>query len=149
MDRITYHGKVFIPQSVTDHADKIKLENYKVNKPKSRDFKIRHLEGCDDLMEQLAEIAKVPRGRLDYVYFSCCKGAEPHEDNLNPDKFEDTTYVVPVIVPKGKSVIEADGKEMEVTLGGVYQFDHTKTHSMYLEDTESGCVVIMVAVLKV
>lgn len=143
---IECHGKASIPAETIEYADKIKLENYKTNVPEK--FQIRCLTGCDDLMKQLAEKIGLPKNRLDFVYFSCCKGAEPHTDKLNPNKFEDTTYVIPVILPKGKSVIVATGKEMEVELGGIYQFDHTKVHSMHLEDTESGCVVIMVGVLK-
>ncbi len=67
---------------------------------------------------------------------------------MNPNKYEDTTYVIPVILPGGKSVITAESASVEVSLGGVYEFDHTKIHSMTLEDTESGCVVVMVAIKK-
>jgi hypothetical protein len=85
---------------------------------------------------------------LDFVYFSVCKGAEPHTDLLSPEKFEDTTYVVPVILPRGQSIITAENWKSEVCVGGIYEFDHTKVHSMTLEDLESGCVVVMVAVKK-
>lgn len=143
---LKYHGKVEVPQEAIDHADTIKLENYRTNTPAK--FQVRTLTGCDRLMERLAEIAGLPRKRLDFVFFSCCKGAEPHTDLLNPEKFENRTFVVPIILPAGRSVVFADGAWAEVQVGGVYEFDHTKTHSMTLEDTESGCVVVMVAVLR-
>lgn len=143
---IKFHGIVSLPEDVVKHADNIKFENYKTNTPTK--FQIRSFVGGEDLMESLSKLIDVPKERLDFVYFSVCKGAEPHVDKLNPEKFTDTTYVIPVILPKGKSVITAEKQEVEVELGGVYQFNHTKIHSMNLEDTESGCVVVMVAVLK-
>lgn len=143
---ITYHGIVTIPPEVTAAADTIKHENYKVNSPAK--FKVRSLDGCDWLMARLGEVVDVPRERLDCVYFSCCKGAEPHADQLNPAKFTDTTYVIPVVVPSGRSVLVVDGREMDVQLGGIYQFNHGKIHELRLDDTESGCVVIMVGVLQ-
>jgi hypothetical protein len=143
---IISHGTVSIPQTVLDYAEGIKYENYKTNTPTK--FQIRSLVGGDELMEILSQRINISRNKLDFVYFSVCKGAEPHTDRLSIKKFEDTTYVIPVILPKGKSIITAEEEEKEVELGGVYQFDHTKVHSMVLEDTESGCVVVMVAVLK-
>ncbi len=141
-----FHGTVSIPEAVVAHADTIKLENYKTNTPAK--FQVRSIVGGDDLMANLSVLIGIPRGRLDFVYFSVAKGAEPHTDKLNPNKFEDTTFVVPVILPKGNSVIKADGVEVVAEVGGIYEFDHTTTHSMTLEDTESGCVVVMVAVKK-
>ena len=143
---LVYHGDIAIPQTVLDHSDTIKLENYKTNTPTK--FQIRSLVGGQELMASLAKIIGLPQERLNFVYFSVCKGAEPHTDKLNPKVFEDITYVIPTILPSGKSVIHADGVELEVKVGGVYQFYHTKIHSMTLEDITSGCVVIMVAVLK-
>lgn len=143
---IKYHGKVTVPEVVTKHADTIKFENYKTNTPTK--FQVRCLVGGEELMSELSDIIKIPKEKLDFVYFSVCQGAEPHTDKLNPNKFEDTTFVIPAILPKGRSVITAEEEETEVELGGVYEFDHTKVHSMKLEDTESGCVVIMVAILK-
>ncbi len=140
------HGSVTIPQVVTDYSDTIKLENYKVNTPAK--FQVRSLTGGEEMMHGLSELVGVPKDRLAFVYFSAAHGAEPHTDQLNTKKFEDTTFVIPVILPKGRSVIYADGDEAEVRVGGVYEFDHTKTHSMTVEDTESGCVMIMVAIRK-
>lgn len=146
MPSIQYHGDVIIPKSVLEHSDKIKYENYKTNTPTK--FQVRSLVGGDELMRSLSERIGLPRERLDFVYFSVCQGAEPHTDKLSMTKFEDTTYIIPTILPKGRSIITAEEDEAEVKVGGVYQFDHTKIHSMKLEDTESGCVVIMVAVKK-
>lgn len=143
---IKFHGTVSVPEAVVNHADTIKFENYKTNTP--RKFQVRTLTGGDELMESLAERINLPKSKLDFVYFSVCKGAEPHTDLLSPDKFENTTYVIPVILPRGRSVITAEEQEAEVQVGGVYEFDHTKVHSMTLEDLESGCVVVMVAVKK-
>lgn len=141
-----YHGTVTIPRVVTDYSETVKLENYKVNTPAK--FQVRNLTGGERLMESLSEVIGIPKEKLDFVYFSAAQGAEPHTDLLNPKKFENTTFVVPVILPKGRSVIYADGDEAEVQVGGVYEFDHTKTHSMTVEDTESGCVLVMVAVKR-
>jgi hypothetical protein len=143
---IEYLGTVSLPPEAVEYADKIKFENYRTNTPAK--FQVRCLMGCEHLMKDLSALVNIDRKYLDFVYFSCCKGAEPHTDKLNPAKFEDITYVVPIIVPKGRSVVVADTHEMEVSLGGVYRFNHTKTHALYLDDTESGCVVIMVGILK-
>jgi len=146
---IKTRGVVMIPQSVLDNADKVKYENYKVNTPEK--FQIRKLEkegGGEELMEQLAAVIGQPRSKLNYVYFSACQGAEPHTDKL-PAKFEDTTFVIPLILPKtGRAIITAEECWTEVGVGIVYEFDHTKVHSMELDDKESGCVVCMVAIKK-
>lgn len=82
------------------------------------------------------------------MYFSVCKGAESHIDLLNPAIFETRTFVIPVVLPQGKSVITAEDEQVEVKLNHIYEFNHEKTHSMVLEDNENGCVVIMVAVKR-
>jgi hypothetical protein len=143
---IHYHGAVSIPAAVREHSETIKFENYKTNTPAK--FQVRSLAGDDELMESLSSLIGIPREKLDFVYFSVCRGAEPHTDQLSPTKFEDTTYVIPVILPRGRSVITAESAEVVVGVGGVYEFDHTKVHSMRLEDVESGCVVVMVAVKR-
>lgn len=141
-----HHGYVYVPREVTRHADTIKLENYKTNRP--GEFKVHALNDSSLLTKQLADITGVPPALLDLVYFSCCKGAEPHTDQLDPKKFTGTTFVIPVILPPGRAVIHADDGWMEVALGGVYEFDHTRTHSMTLANNDSGCVVIMAGVLQ-
>lgn len=140
------HGSVAIPKAVTEHAERIKHENYRVNTPEK--FQVRSLAGGEELMEGLAGVIDLPRSKLDFVYFSVASGAEPHTDKLNPSRFEDTTFVIPVILPRGRSIIRADDGEVTAEVGAVYEFDHTRTHSMTVEDSESGCVVIMVAVKR-
>lgn len=143
--KITCVGRVDIPQQVTLNADAIKLEHYKVNSPHK--FQVHKL-GDAALMQQLSELIELPSTKLDYVYFSACRGAEPHTDILDPVRFTNDTYVIPVILPNGISTITAQGFTAPIEVGSVYKFDHTQLHSMELEDNESGCVVIMVAVLK-
>jgi hypothetical protein len=144
---IAYHGNLVIPATVLEYSNTIRFENYKTNTPAK--FQVRSLTGADELMATLASLIGDPKDHLDFVYFSVCQGAEPHTDKLNTKKFEDTTFIIPTILPTGRSIITAEDEEMEVEVGGVYQFDHTKVHSMRLEDTTSGCVVIMVAIKKV
>lgn len=140
---IVDHGKIEVPSFVLEHAETIKFENYKTNTPK-------HFQKHTTLPDirftgAIANIAGVNIDRVDWVYFSVCKGAEPHVDDLG-DKFTDTTYVIPVVLPTGKSTITAEDQSAVVELGHVYEFNHNKIHSMELEDTESGCVVIMAAI---
>lgn len=145
MNKIINHGKMNIPQSIVDNATSIKYENYKTNTPKR--FQV-HQENNDAVLESISSIANVDKSQLDFVYFSVCKGAEPHIDLLDPAVFEPRTFVIPVILPNGKSVITAEDETTVVALNNVYEFNHEKIHSMSLEDNESGCVVIMVAVKR-
>jgi len=145
MTKIINHGKIKVPSTVVENADLIKFENYKTNTPAK--FQIRD-ETDATLMYTLSRHIGLPWNSLDFVYFSVCKGAEPHVDLLDPAKFEPRTFVIPVILPSGRSVITAEDESVEVELNHVYEFNHEKIHSMELEDKESGCVVIMVAVLK-
>ena len=107
-----------------------------------------HNESDAILLAELSDRLGIPFKSLDFVYFSVCKGAEPHVDLLDPNVFEPRTFVIPVILPHGKSVITAEDESVEVELNYMYEFNHERTHSMQLEDNESGCVVIMVAVKK-
>lgn len=143
---ITFHGKVSIPSIVIDAADEIKFLNYKTTTPAKFRKNTLTEEMASELMDEIAELINIAKSRLDYVYFSVCKGAEPHTDILDPLYFTETTFVIPVILPSGHSKITAEAFSMYVQVGGVYEFNHEKTHSMILEDTENGCVVIMVAV---
>jgi hypothetical protein len=136
-----------IPEAVIAAADTIKLLNYKTTTP----AKFRKNELTEELagpmLDELADIIGVPKDRLDYVYFSCCRGAEPHTDQLPRERFGPMTYIIPVILPKfGSALITAGIVSKVVEVGGVYMFNHEQIHSMTLEDNESGCVVIMVAV---
>lgn len=149
MPAINKIGNVLLTSHMTLAADQIKYENYKVNSPYKYKKHTQDVTVGSWFETQLSELVGVDKAKIDWVFFSVCKGAEPHIDMLDENKFHDATYVVPVILPKkGKAVITAEDESMEVTVGGVYQFDHTKIHSMELDDTQTGCVVIMAAILK-
>jgi hypothetical protein len=145
---IRYHGRVDIPRAVVLVADSIKLLNYRTSTPARfrKDLLSSDLAGV--LMSELSKLIGVESSRLDYVYFSVCCGAEPHVDILDSSKFLETTFVVPVILPSGRSIITAESTESVVEVGGVYEFNHEREHSMVLEDVTSGCVVIMVAIRR-
>jgi hypothetical protein len=145
---ITNYGRIDIPKSLVDYAETIKLENYKVNTPTK--FQINTFTNKDskEFIETLSKKVDVTIDKLDYVFFSVCKGAVPHTDDLNPEKFTGKTYVIPIILPKGDSVITSENQSLKVELNGIYKFDHRKLHSMLLEDNQSGCVVIMVGELQ-
>lgn len=145
---IIMHGTVSPPESLLTYAEGIKFENYKTNTPKKfQKHEDLSVDG-EIFKKQLGDVIGINHESLDWVFFSVCEGAEPHVDILDDNKFTDTTYVVPIILPKGVSRITAEEVVLEVDLNKVYEFDHTKTHSMILEDTNSGCVVVMAAVLK-
>lgn len=147
MNKIVCHGELNIPISIIENAETIKFENYKTNVPSK--FQIRQLNHYDiELMDELSKIIYIDKEYMDFVYFSVCKGAEPHTDLLDPNVFLSKTFVIPVILPKCKSVITVEDEKIEVKLNHIYEFNHEKIHSMELEDMESGCVVIMVAVKK-
>lgn len=147
MNKIISHGSIDIPQALVANAETIKFENYKVNTPAK--FQIRQVDESDAILLYLvAKKIGVKYNQLDFVYFSVCKGAEPHVDLLDPAKFEARTFVIPIVLPTGKSVITAEDEKIEVQLNHIYEFNHEKAHSMELEDIESGCVVIMIAVKK-
>jgi hypothetical protein len=136
-----------ISNSIVDYAETIKHENYKVNTPTKFQINKHHSADSEKFVEDLGEVINIDKNNLDYVFFSVCKGAEPHTDALDPEKFTGTTYVIPLILPKGISTITASGQTEEVELFNVYEFDHTKLHQMDLEDNDSGCVVMMVGEL--
>lgn len=143
-----HHGTVYVPNCFWQYADTIRHENYKTNTPKHFQKHQPYGAYTEDFLERLGNKVGRDPAKLDLVYFSVAKGAEPHVDQLDHDKFEDTTFIIPVILPKGKSIIYADGASWEAKLDEVVEFDHTQTHSMTLEDHETGCVVLMVAVKK-
>lgn len=140
------HSTITIPDKVLSIADRIKLENYKTNTPASFQKHYDVSSSYDEVASQIADIAGVDTNEIDWVFFSVCKGAEPHVDQLPPEKFTDTTFVVPILLPEGKSVITAEEDSAEVEINRVYEFDHTKIHSMTLEDMDTGCVVLMAAI---
>ena len=142
------HGPVDVPPEVFAAAYAIRLENYKVNTPKK--FQVRPLHDRDaaQMIQHIASLAGVPASRIDYVYFSCAKGAEEHVDALDPSKFTERTLMVPVVVPPGRAILCADGLSIQVQVNHVYEFNHERPHSLELEDTESGCAVVMASVLR-
>jgi hypothetical protein len=150
---ITSHGQVVIPEAVTIAADSIKLLNYRTSSPAR--FQKRTLTDAiaSQLMKDISELIGIESTRLDYVYFSVCRGAEPHVDLLDPLVFETTTYIVPVILPPGLNIITCESSpgridHQVVEVGAVYSFEHTSTHGMTVSDQESGCVVIMIAIKR-
>jgi hypothetical protein len=145
---ITKYGKVVVPIQLIDIADSIKLENYKTNTP-AKFQKHTDVSSVGKIFTQdLGSLVSEDPSKIDWVFFSVCQGAEPHTDQLDPNVFEDITYIIPIILPTKISTITAQQDKAEVSLFEVYKFDHTKTHSMELQDTESGCVVIMAGILK-
>jgi len=145
MPKIIDHGKVSVDEMIVNNAELIKFENYKTNTPS----KFHTRDSIDNFFKfSLSSFLEIDYDNLDFVYFSVCKGAEPHVDLLDPAIFEPRTFVIPVILPEGKSIITAEDEQIEVKLNHVYEFNHEKIHSMKLEDNESGCVVIMVAVKR-
>jgi len=123
------------------------MQNYKVNTPaKFRKNQLQSEDG-ETFRRDLAKLVGVPADKIDYVYFSCAKGAEPHTDQLDPEKFVDTTYVIPVILPRHGAIIMAGEASVSANLGEVYEFDHTKIHSMFVHSDE-GCAVIMATELR-
>jgi len=148
MPKIICHGEMNVPLRLVSNAETIKLQNYKTNTPKK--FRVWHFDNDFDelFLYRLSDRLGLDKESLDFVYFSVCKGAEPHVDLLNPANFEPRTFVIPVVLPQGKSVITAEDEQVEVKLNHIYEFNHEKIHSMTLEDNESGCTVIMVAVKR-
>lgn len=143
MFKIRCHGEITVPEAMVRNAESIRLQSYKVNTP----TKFQRRDDVDGKFKRdLAFHLGYEAEQLDFVYFSVCKGAEPHVDQLDPAIFSPTTFVVPVVLPAGNSVIIAEEQREIVKLNHVYEFNHEKIHSMELEDTESGCVVLMIAV---
>lgn len=143
---ITHHGTVSIPEAVIAAADPIRMLNYRTTTPARFRKNALTADIADGLMDEISQRIGVARERLDYVYFSAAQGAEPHTDLLDPAVFTSHTYVIPVILPDGRTIITAENARMQVELGGIYEFDHERIHSMSVEDPTSGCVVIMVAI---
>lgn len=145
MSKIVCHGSMAIPETIRANATTIRFQNYKTNTPKQ--FRVCSFDEEEDIefLTRLSRSLGINREKLDFVYFSVCKGAEPHVDQLDPHIFKAKTFVIPVILPRGNSVITAEDETAVVKLDHIYEFNHERLHSMTLEDTESGCVVIMVA----
>lgn len=140
-------GPVPLPAEAVAYAERVKRESYATNTP--AEFQVRELAGSAALADAIAVRAGLlagERARLDLVYFSCCRGAEPHVDRL--PRFEPRTWVVPLVLPPGRAVLRAGEDARDAVLGVVYQFDHTQVHSLELDDAESGCVFAMAALVR-
>jgi hypothetical protein len=141
-------GTVPLPDEAVAYAETIKLESYATNTP--AEFQVRELAGSASLADAIAQKAGLTpgeRARLDLVYFSCAKGAEPHVDRL--PAFEPRTWVVPLVLPQDGQAILLAGRESAVAvLGGLYEFDHTQSHALHLDDTRTGCVFAMAALVR-
>lgn len=137
------HGPVVVPPEVFSAAYAIRLENYKVNTPKQFQVRPLHERDAGLMIHHLASLAGVPAERIDYVYFSCAKGAEEHVDALDPARFTERTLMVPVVVPRGRAILSADGLTIQIQANHVYEFNHERPHALNLEDTVSGCAVVM------
>lgn len=145
---IKYHGQIVLPSGLLEAAEHIKFQNYKVTKIGKIQKQTPEGVDAEYVMRVLGSFVKRDHTLFDAVYFSACSGADRHIDMLDQEKFEDTTYVIPLILPEGDTIISAQGMSVIVEVGGVYEFDHTKEHEMTVEDDKSGCVVLMVAVRK-
>lgn len=143
-------GRFDVPAELRAAAEQIKHQNYKTNTPKQFRVLPLHEQGCELLKAQIAAALSKPIDRIDFVYFSACKGAEPHTDLLDPAKYEPLTVTIPIILPKGLSllVLHDMGLEVELELDHGIAFNHEQTHELVLEDLESGCVVVMASVLR-
>jgi hypothetical protein len=145
---IQMHGEVELPKKLLKAADAIKFQNYKVNKIGRIQKHTDDGEDAQYILWQLGQLVKRDPKFFDMVYFSACSGAEPHVDMLDESRFENTTYVIPLILPIGDSIIKTRNVSIIAEVGKVYEFDHTIEHEMTVEDNKSGCVVLMVAVKR-
>jgi hypothetical protein len=143
---IGIHGIVPVPAAVIAAAEPIKMLNYKTTTPAKfrKNTLTRDVAGA--YMDEVASVIGIGRLNLDYVFFSAAQGAEPHVDMLDPAVFTSHTYVIPVILPQGRTVLIAEGEEADLEVGVIYEFNHERTHSMTVEDVEGGCVLIMIAI---
>lgn len=139
---ITIHGKIPIPNTLLDVAETIKHENYKVNTPAKFQKHFDDSEDGQTFVKQLADLINVDPECIDWVYFSASRGAEPHTDLLDPNKFSDNTFVIPLIVPP-YATLNAGKASVEIKAGQVYEFLHTETHSLDVIDFNHGCVMVM------
>lgn len=138
-------GELVVNGDTMELAQGIRQENYKVNTPSKYQ---KHLGKDPFISEQLSEMLGCRPERVDYVFFSSKEGAEPHVDKLSLSQYEEKTILIPLILPNGTSKLIVDGWTHELGYFLCYEFNHTQIHSLELEDKDSGCVLIMAAVLK-
>lgn len=145
---ITVYKEVAVPMGIMGYAYDIRLENYKVNTPTQYQIHDMKLDGTEGVLEQVSALTDIPVEKLDCVFFSVCRGAEPHVDDLDPEKYTGRTFTIPLVQPpSGRVLLKANGAAVDVRPCVVYEFDHTKIHSMELDDKEYGCTVLMIGEL--
>lgn len=137
-------GELMVDFQTMCYAQSIREENYKVNTPSKYQ---KHCGNDSFIINQLVEIINRDYSLINYVFFSCKEGAEPHTDKLNLSRFDEKTVVIPLILPNGKSRLLVEDETCELQHFLCYEFDHTKVHSLILDDTTSGCVLIMATAL--
>ncbi len=96
---------------------------------------------------------------MDSVLFSCPEGAKLHVDDLDPDQFETSTILTPVILPDSPAIFSVHigtdhlGEEIyqgtTMTIGHSYVFNHTQKHQLTIKETPANCVLVMTAMKKV
>ena len=149
------HGAIQVPLSVTGYACNVRFEAKRIEReffPKKHPVNLQDIFWLDrQLGKRVPQI--IGRG-LDVVIFSCCEGADEHVDKLPKDKFEDTTFLIPLVLPRYTSFLisrdpVASAVDMEpLLLNTLYEFDHTLPHELSVEDRRGGCVVMMIAIKK-
>lgn len=140
VSNITAHTKVTLTGKALEHAKSVVKENYKLSTP--LEFQ-KHCSADDILIQQIAAVMNWDHTRVDSVFFSCPNGADPHVDKLNLADHSDITAIIPVILPKGKSILQVANDSMELEVARVYSFSHQTLHSLSVENEGEGCVVIM------
>lgn len=118
------------------YAESIIDENDKILNPT---IYSKHRIAHPPLNRQLKHL--LATDKIDYVLFSSKSGAEPHIDS-HLKHFENHTYIIPVILPKGINTLFTEEEDYELQVGNVYKINHQKLHSLEVAN-ESGCVVIM------
>ncbi len=148
---ISVYGKLnhrLIPEVVERYANEVQYEN--CNSTHHKDYSKHTLTSLKHYneMEELIKITVDEIRPLDWVYFSAANGAEPHKDLLDPEKFDDITYVIPLVLPKyGKATLVHGTAKINLELYKVYGFDHTLIHSLEVSGNDTGCTLIMAAAL--
>lgn len=144
---ITTHGAIpLLSIDLIEAAEMIKEQNHSTD---TGEYIKHHISrGCNkELFNHVASISGVDVHTLDAVLFSCIEGAKPHVDKLNLLEFEDTTFIVPVLLPLGSVVLNVGESSSQVDMNHIYEFNHTVIHSLDVEH-RTGCVVIMFAISK-
>lgn len=159
MSPITPIGKLDISRypHLVSQLDTIKHQNYRIRDTGGY-VKTPFLEypQATEFLTELSSLLAIPVEQLDAVAFSCPDGADTHVDKLDGNRFESITYLIPMILPSSLTTfhvrLESD-LNLHVALrpddlGLVIAFDHTQPHGLEVSDNQSGCVLLMVAVIK-